>query len=149
MSKDLSTVVIDLSAALASKIKIEAGKAVISADAFESSLPEGMTVDTVKAVQQLESDFESALAHRIGTASVDAMKADTTLAEVKGTVKMGSTSLVAKVARTAAYPNPRSSVEGQPSRLEFAGEVSLKRNPSNDTFGSVRDAIRSYAADLL
>lgn len=138
-----------LSEQLAKKVTIENGKAVIVADAFESTLPEGMTLDTVKAVQQHESDFESALAHRVGIAAVDAMKADATLADVKGTTKMGSVGLTAKVARSAAYPNPRSSVEGQPARLEYSGEVSLKRNPSNSSFTAVRDAVRGYAADLL
>lgn len=138
-----------LSAQLAKKVTIEGGKAVIVPDAFESTLPEGLTLDGVKAVQQHESDFESALAHRVGVAAVDAMKADATVSDVKGTTKMGNVGLTAKVARSAAYPNPRSSVEGQPARLEYSGEVSLKRNPSNSSFTAVRDAVRTYAAELL
>ena len=65
-----------LAADLKSQIEIKEGAATIAADAYVKSLPDGLTLDTVKKLQEHNAVFYPAVTKAFGESAIEAMKAD-------------------------------------------------------------------------
>lgn len=142
--------IIELNAAAKPLTKVVEKKFDYDASYVETLLPEGITVESLKAHQKAESDILAATLHTSGLAGADAMKADETIEEITGKLTIGSTNHKILQVRTASYPNPRRFEEGQPQRFEFFGEITARSNPAGGTaIKASRDAVRAYAADIF
>lgn len=141
---------IALSDAAKPMITVAEGKFVFADDYVQTLLPETLTLESLKAAQQFESDLEAATLHAAGHVGADALKADGALEELAGKIQVGSTTLKVLQVRSASYPNPRRFEEGQPQRYEYSGEITARRNPAGGSaIKSSRDAVRAYAADIF
>lgn len=77
-------------------------------DIYEKTLPEGLTLDVVNAVESHNGKFIAASAHAIGNIAISAMKSNKDLETAETVVKMaGKNSLGLNVDRTRTYPNPQ------------------------------------------
>jgi len=61
---------------LRSQIQIKEGAATIAADAYVKSLPDGLSLETVKKLKEHDAVFYPAVTKAFGEAAIDAMKAD-------------------------------------------------------------------------
>lgn len=77
-----------LATVLGEQMVIKDGAATIAADAYVKSLPEGITIDTVKAVQEHNSVFFPAVTKAFGHKAIAAMKKDKKLESLDLSVPM-------------------------------------------------------------
>lgn len=77
-----------LATTLGADIEIKEGAATIAADAYVKSLPEGLTIDTVKAIQEHNAVFFPAVTKAFGHKAIEAMKTDSKLASLDLSVPM-------------------------------------------------------------
>jgi hypothetical protein len=77
-----------LASTLGAQIEIKEGAAIISADAYVKSLPEGLTMETVKALQEHNSVFFPAVTKAFSEKSIEAMKADDKIEQLDLSVPM-------------------------------------------------------------
>lgn len=77
-----------LAADLKGQIEIKEGAATIAADAYTASLPEGITVDIVKQLQDHNAVFFPAATKAFGEKAIEAMKVDGKLESLDLTVPM-------------------------------------------------------------
>ncbi len=88
MKAEIKAQIETLATALAGQIEIKDGAAVIAADAYVKSLPEGLTLDTVKALQEHNANFYPAVTKAFGEKSIEAMKTDAKLNQLDLSVPM-------------------------------------------------------------
>ena len=73
---------------------------------YEASLPEGLTVEVVKTVNNHNGNFVAGTAHALGTIAVDTLKANKDLKEVTGDIKtVGKDHVGITVTRSREYVN--------------------------------------------
>lgn len=77
-----------LAADLKGQIEIKDGAATIAADAYVKALPDGITVDIVKQIQDHNAVFYPAVTKAFGEAAIEAMKADKALESLDLSVPM-------------------------------------------------------------
>ena len=77
-----------LAANLRPQIEIKEGVASISADAYVKSLPDGITLDTVKKIKEHDAVFFPAVTKAFGESAIEAMKADEKLESIDLPVPM-------------------------------------------------------------
>lgn len=77
-----------LSADLKGQIEVKEGAATIAADAYVKSLPDGITLDTVKKLQEHNAVFYPAVTKAFGDCAIEAMKADKKLESLDLSVPM-------------------------------------------------------------
>jgi hypothetical protein len=83
----------------------DAGVAIIAKDLFEKTLPEGLTMESVKAVQDHILNFSDGGTLALGEAGIEHLKAHPDLAFVTMKVKLGRDQLSGSFTRTANYRN--------------------------------------------
>lgn len=77
-------------------------------DIYETTLPEGITIETVNTIEKHNGDFIAASAHAIGQVAVNAMKDHSALASAETVIKMGGRNeLGLTVERERTYRNPQ------------------------------------------
>jgi hypothetical protein len=111
MSKEdttkISQEVQDLSKKIKDQIKLDGDKVTVPADLYVTTLSEGLTEDTVKAVQKHNSTFFPAVTLAVGDIAVAAMKKDKKLEVVTGEFKMvGRDHFDVTINRTKEARNP-------------------------------------------
>lgn len=77
-----------LATTLGEQIEIKEGAATIAADAYVKSLPEGLTLETVKALQEHNAVFFPAVTKAFGEKSIETMKTDTKIEQLDLSVPM-------------------------------------------------------------
>lgn len=73
---------------LAPQIEVKEGVATIAADAYVKSLPEGITLDTVKKLKEHDAVFFPAVTKAFGEKSIETMKADDKIEQLDLSVPM-------------------------------------------------------------
>lgn len=94
---------------LAAKIKpmltlADNGVVLAQADLYEKSLPEGITADQIKAIQQHNTVLVAASALAVGEIAVDAFKADKELQRVTSEFSAVGDKISTAVIRSREYP---------------------------------------------
>lgn len=91
--KVLSAEVLAISKAARAAISIDKTSGVAAekegSDLFKENLPEGLSMDTVKAVSNYKTNFVAGTAHALGTLAVEAMASNKKLEEVSASIAMG------------------------------------------------------------
>lgn len=111
-----------------------------------------LSLDILKAVDELYTDVEPALLHASGEIGIDAMVADASIETLKGHVTLGTTDFVVNQQRAYSTHNPQfGKKEGAPERIEKSGRMSVKRDVTNGgaAYSRAIDAVCAYGADLL
>ena len=102
--------ILELSKSIEKGLKLDAKTGVITAEEglYEKNLPEGLTMDNVKAVTEYNTNFVAASSHAVGKVSVDAMSSHKKLERTSVEIKMGVNDLFsATMDRSISYPNPQ------------------------------------------
>lgn len=101
----------------------EAGTSKLANTVFEESLPEGITIDTVKKVQESVLDFTDAATKALGEAGLDFLKEKTDIGSVSLTGKLGNDVMNVEIERKRTFRNPST---GEPG-VKYGGvSASLK-----------------------
>lgn len=130
--------------------KVEGGEVTIDGkEVFEGNLPEGITTDTVKTLQNYVGNTAAA-GHKVaGEIGVEAMAADTGLDKFKATINLGPigkmTSYVQRefTGRDPKDPGKEIKIIGQ-NRLAFDLLAS-----GGERFNVAKEAIKALAAEKL
>jgi len=77
-----------LAESLKGQIEVKDGAASIAADAYVKSLPEGVTMEVVKTIQDHNANFFPAATKAFGEKAIEAMKADDKITQLDLTVPM-------------------------------------------------------------
>lgn len=92
MKMEIKPVIAELSKAIQKSITIDAKAAVpvtVSPTVYADNMPEGMTLDSVGAVREYDTNFVAATAHALGTMGVTAMAKDKALTSLEAEFNMG------------------------------------------------------------
>lgn len=102
---EVKQAILDLAATIKPMFTLaENGVVVASDDLYEKTLPEGVTVDQIKAIQQHNTALVAATAMAVGELSVDAFKADKDLQRVSAEFSAVGDKISATVTRSREYP---------------------------------------------
>lgn len=77
-----------LAAGLKSQIEIKEGAATIAADAYVKSLPDGLSLETVKKLKEHDAVFYPAVTKAFGEAAIELMKTDKSIESLDLSVPM-------------------------------------------------------------
>ncbi len=126
------------------------GKFEFPSNFAESLLPEHISLQMVKDVQQAETQIEAVAIRAAGPVAIEAFNSDPSLDAVHGKFKIGSSTVTLNVARSTSYPNPQRGNDGQGDRIVYHAETTLRRSPQgNAALDEARNAIRAMGGDLL
>lgn len=90
--------------AIKPQLRVEGGKIPIPTEAFEQSLPEGISIQTVKTVQNHLQNFSRGLDVAIGEVSIEHMAQNPEVDTVYVKTKLGADTYSAAVDRTRNVP---------------------------------------------
>lgn len=106
--KAISDEVNELAKILAKKVKIDGSEVVFDADAYVSTLPEGLGEDTIKALQTHNSVFFPAAALAAGHKANKAFAGKDAPEKIKGSVALvGKDTFDLSFTKKREYPNPQ------------------------------------------
>lgn len=128
---------------IAAHISIEDGKPVMAKDTFEATLPETLTLKTVKEVQQHINTFEAAANLAIGQVAITHFENNPEAQAVIVSTKIGKDTYSAAVARTQSV----SAGIGAP-RKDVHGNITSSIKSTNSEAKNVNLQIRSLAERL-
>ena len=116
---------------------------------FESTLPENMTVETVKAVNNHVSNFVAASAKAFGELSIEAMAGNKDLNETSIEIKTVDKDHVGHtVRRKAVYENRIRPTEGSDNTFTVYGAMSTEyKTRAGKNTGSLK-AVRTHITEL-
>lgn len=146
---DIKAPVLELSAKIKSQLKAEAGVISSPKDLFEATLPEGVTLDTVKAVDQAKTTFVAAYTNAVGETAHALMAGDKTLETVTAKADVNKDVLSVAVLRTETRPDPQN--PGQTKTAHGVVKPNFKAYAGRGDVGqlaTVRKSVRNMFADL-
>lgn len=155
---DVKQSVIDLAAKLQAQMTLgEAGIVEVPKDLFAQTLPEALTLDTIKLVQDHTNDLVAATAEALGNIAISAFKADEKLEQLSVEFGCGVDSLAGTIQRSKEYPAGGIPKEGEArdpnATITKFGIVSMKygvnAHANKGTLKKVRDGINKRAAEAL
>lgn len=120
----------------------EDGSPVLAGDAYERTLPDGLTVDIVKAVQKHNNQFIQGATNAFGELSVVNMKKDKELAVTSTSVKIVDDKLDLRINREQEVS------DGKGGRQTVVGAVSAKYRTTAH-LNPVKKNIRTLAEEAL
>lgn len=100
----IHTNIIAIADQIRADIGVENGTFTIPENAFEKTLPEGMTLDGVKAMQTQINHFTAGMQYAAGQVGIDYMAANPDCQQLTGTVQMGNDKLSMSFDRTRTIP---------------------------------------------
>lgn len=155
---DVKKSVLDLAASIQSHMTLgEAGIVEVPKDLFATTLPEGLTLEAVKLVQDHTNDLVAATAEALGNLAIPAFKADEKLEQLSVEFGCGVDSLAGTIQRSKEYPAGGIPKEGEArdpnATVTKYGIVSMKygvnAHANKGTLKKVRDGINKRAAEAL
>lgn len=153
---DLKPAVTELAEKMTKQISVKkSGDVEIAENLFESTLPEGMTMDTVTAVRQHTANFIAAGQYTFGRAAVDAMSKNKDLNEVSASVSLGCKDTVEySVERSHTYMDRMGANKDNPREIVKHGvctaTITMQGTAgSSGQLGLARKHVGAYAAQLL
>ena len=155
---DVKQSVIDLAAKLQAQMTLgEAGIVEVPKDLFAQTLPEAITLDAVKLIQDHTNDLVAATAEALGNLAIPAFKADEKLEQLSVEFGCGVDSLAGTIQRSKEYPAGGIPKEGEArdpnATVTKYGIVSMKygvnAHANKGTLKKVRDGINKRAAEAL
>jgi hypothetical protein len=126
-------------------------KAALAEDSFTANMPEGITPELDKAVQNYRSNFRAAGVHSLGMASVKKMTDDKSVKTVEGTIAMGAEgTTTVLVERSHAYTNR---MGDKPTEVIKYGQttvaIQLNDTPKTGQLNLARRHIGAAAAEAF
>lgn len=118
-------------------------------DLFSATLPEGLTMDTVKAVDAHRTNFTAAYLDAFGAVAAPAMLADKSMEKITGKVELNKDILQVALLREETRPDPQN--PGKTVTRHGVTKVNYKANAGKADTGQVaivRTSIRSMFAGL-
>lgn len=103
---DISAKTIELSEQLKNDVVINDKGIEVTKDAYEKTLPEGITMDTVQQLQQHDTNFVAAACKAVGEKAFEHMKDNKDVKQMSAQVNMGNNTLATTIQRERQYPNP-------------------------------------------
>lgn len=100
----IHTNVMSIADQIRADLSIDNGAFVIPENAFEKTLPEGMTIDSVKAVQTQVNHFAAGIQYAAGQVGIDYMQQHPDCQQLTGTVQMGNDKLSMTFDRSRTIP---------------------------------------------
>lgn len=155
---DVKKSVLDLAASIQAHMTLgEAGIVEVPKDLFATTLPEGLTLEAVKLVQDHTTDLVAATAEALGNIAIPAFKADEKLEQLSVEFGCGSDSLAGTIQRSKEYPAGGIPKEGEArdpnATITKFGIVSMKygvnAHANKGSLKKVRDSINKRAAEAL
>lgn len=146
--------VLELSKKAKAAMKVDGGVINLEDEFYAGTLPEGITMDTVKELQKHDTNFVSAIGHAFGQASIEAMKKDKQLEETQITTNLGK-DVVGGVFRRSYEKSLGIPKDGEERKTETAyGQLNMsyKKHGSAGSRGSlkkVRDSLNAEARAAL
>lgn len=147
--------VLDLSKKIAEGITLDkkTGHGEAADGLYESNLPEGLTVEAVKAVSDYNTTFVAAGTHAFGTLAVEAMKGSKSLTEATVQIKMfGKDTLGVSVQRSKDYNNSLAK-EGEPKTITKHGVITttydVVAGNNRGQLKAARNEIAALASEFL
>lgn len=147
--------VLDLSKKIAEGLTLDkkTGQGEAADDIYTANLPEGLAVETVKAVSDYNTTFVAAGTHAFGNLAIEAMKSTKGLSEANVQIKMfGKDTLGVSVQRTKEYKNPLAK-EGESGTITKHGVISttydVVAGANRGQLKVVRNEMASVAAEFL
>lgn len=104
---DIKTPVLEMTAKIKPLLTVEGGVTATPKDLFVSTLPEGLTLDTVKAVDQHRTTFNAGYMNAVGQLAHEALTADKSLDKVTAKVELNKDVLQVAVLREETRPDPQ------------------------------------------
>lgn len=151
MSK-IKTDVTDLASKLASSFSIDkaSGKAEVTGDPFKEHMPEGLTEEAVKQVDDYRYTFVAATGKAVGEAAIAAMAKNKKLESVEGTFNIGGKSEVThQILQSKPVFNPSTKETGTKyGAMTTVVKTSLD-NQKTGQIGAVRASIGELAVEKL
>lgn len=138
--------VLEMSKKVKAAMKYDGGIFDLDKEFYANELPEGITMDTVKAMQKHDAIFMAGVGHAFGLASIEAMKKDKHLQETQLSTSVGKDSLGGVFRRTyeKSLGIPK---DGEDRKTETAyGQLNMSYKKSG-TAGS-RGALKKVREDL-
>jgi hypothetical protein len=150
MATKLSDTIKDLSTKLAEKFTIVDGKLVIDPDAYTQTLPENISVETLKQVHDHNSNFYPAVSLAAGNAARQAMALDKTIEEMHVEVPMlGGDRFNLTAHRSRTFPIPKSDKVTLQYGTLSATLVTQSARASRGAMNHVRDYLAAEALKVL
>ena len=118
---------------------------------FESNIPEGLTMETIVAVNKYETDYVAASTNAFGQVCIEQFKKDKDLDIVTGNFKMaGNNEITHEAHREAVKPNPANRDQPVTKYCDIRSTYKLTAtHQSTGQLKQVRVALNEEAAKLL
>lgn len=151
MSK-IKTEVTELATKLASSFNIDktSGKTEVTGDPFKDNMPEGLTEEAVKQVDDYRYTFVAATGKAIGEAAIAAMTGNKKLESVEGTFNLGGKSEVThQILKSKEVFNPSTKETGTKYGAMTTVVKTTLDNQKVGQIGAVRASIGELAVQQL
>jgi hypothetical protein len=139
----------EITEAIADKATFENGVITFDKDTYQSTLPEDISFDTIKKVDDHNRRFAAALTNHVGNVAIEAMEKDKDLKQVSGQVKGGAITFGAVTQREGTVRNPTS---GEVTTTKGPTRTTIKHTASKGASGylkTVKNALAEKAAEVL
>lgn len=149
-AKELPAAVTELAGKIEAGLSYKEGKIEVDANTYLQTLPEGLTEEIVKQVEDHNSNFYPAATRAIGQLANKELKKDKDLQKVEATVPLfGKNKLELTVERKHVFPNP---ADAENPKTVFGNvKVSLitqSARASRGVMDQVRKELQDKAFDL-
>jgi hypothetical protein len=139
--------------ALAEKLKAdmvlsEDGVVTVSEDTFEKTLPEGLDMKTVKAVQDHTANLVSATGYALGQVGIGAFKKDKRLEQVSVEFAAGKDSIGGVFQRSKEVRNPTDGSSATKYGI-LSMKMTVNAHANKGSLKKVRTALSNMALDAL
>lgn len=150
-NKSISPEIKELSAKLDTGVSFNDGKIEFDANAYLQTLPEGITVDQVKALHDHNATFFPAATLSVGKVAIEAMKKDKKIDSLSVEIPMyGKDHFDLTIERQRTFPNPQDKEKSTTTfgNVKASYTVQAARG-SRGAMNSVRDELSAAALAAL
>lgn len=149
-SKATKDAIQTLATQLKGQFEVKDGKITVAENAYVGTLPEGLTEDMVKAVQNHNQVFYPAVTQAFGETAIEAMKKDKKLEQLTVEVPLvGHDHFDLTLNRSRTFPNPAGGDPIQKWGVVNAQLVTQAARANRGDMNSVRDHLSALALEQL
>ncbi len=148
MSKSISPEIKDLAAKIKDGLTFQDGRISVDPETYVSTLPEGMTKESVKALHDHNSHFYSAATLAVGEMAIEHMKKDKKLEAVEASVPLyGKDTFDLTIERSRTFANPQD--KDKPTTTYANVKATLVTQSARAARGTMNQVRQELAASAL
>lgn len=132
----------------AATVDNDSGDVVFEKDAWEKTLPEGVTADSIKSAHEARDNFIAATSLALGELGAAASKENADLKQVSTAVQFYKDDLTAKVLRSRTSPNPAKPGETITKLGASSSNYTAKGGKNSGQLKVARAAVSELYADI-